>query len=76
MVMTVSLPQRAEVSLAIFDASGRRIVDIARGSWAAGSHPIPWDGRDRSGREVSSGLYFARLEALGHTLHARFVRMK
>ena len=76
MVMTVSLPERADVTLTIFDASGRRIVGLAGGPWEAGNHPIPWDGRDRSGREVSSGLYFARLEALGHTLHARFVRMK
>jgi flagellar hook assembly protein FlgD len=76
MVMTVSVPERAEVTLVIFDASGRRIVDLARGRWEAGDHPIPWDGRDRSGHEVSSGLYFARLEALGRTLNVRFVRMK
>jgi hypothetical protein len=31
----------------------------------AGEHEARWDGRDRSGAEVATGLYFAQL-ATGH----------
>ena len=33
-----SLPQAKEVSLAVFDLSGRRIAELAKGRYAAGDH--------------------------------------
>ncbi len=62
--------------IAIFDVSGREVARLAS-SRASGT--IVWDGRDRSGRAVASGVYFYRVasdgagseEASGRLVRAR-----
>jgi len=50
-----------EGELAVFNALGQliRVWDL-RG-YGPGYHAVIWDGRDRQGREVGSGMYIARL---------------
>jgi len=57
------LKEPANVSLRIYDAAGRLVREVAAGNHAAGAYREIWDGRDASGRAVSSGIYFYRLEA-------------
>ena len=59
----LSSPGRA--SLVIYDLVGRRVRLLAGGDHHAGTFTKEWYGTDDSGREVSSGVYFVRLEALG-----------
>jgi flagellar hook assembly protein FlgD len=33
----------------------------------AGFHSVDWDGRDREGRKLASGLYFYRLTVPGYS---------
>lgn len=61
------LPRPVDVSLRIYDVSGRRVRTLARGRRTAGAHQVRWDGRDGSGRRVAGGVYFLRLEAGGKT---------
>jgi len=51
------------VELTIYDVSGRRVRTLVVGSLAPGRHALRWDGRDASGQEVASGVYFLRLAA-------------
>ena len=55
---------RAE--LTIYDAAGRRVRTLAHVALEAGSHQLPWDARDESGRTCAEGVYFARLTVDGH----------
>ncbi|MGH8005216.1 MAG: T9SS type A sorting domain-containing protein, partial [Limisphaerales bacterium] len=57
-----SLPKSSEVRLEVFDLLGRSVVTLKEGSMAAGTHTVVWDGRDRSGQTVSSGVYLYRLK--------------
>ncbi len=59
------LPQPARVSLAVYNLLGERIRTLIGGQVSAGLHKIAWDGRDEAGRNVSSGVYFYRLETDG-----------
>ncbi len=54
---------RGEVELAVFGIDGRRVRTLVRGIQEPGIHPITWDGRDDSGRQVVAGMYYARLTA-------------
>jgi len=54
--------QSQRVSLAVFDMTGRRIAVVADQAYNAGSHTIEWNGKDSSGRAVSSGAYLVRME--------------
>ncbi|MGD8395855.1 MAG: PKD domain-containing protein [Candidatus Eiseniibacteriota bacterium] len=58
-----SIPESGPVRLRLFDANGRPVRELVRGRLDAGRHVARWDGRDRSGHEVASGLYFMRLES-------------
>jgi hypothetical protein len=58
------LPLPLPVRLAVYDVAGRLVralVDDA--SQAAGRHEAVWDGRDETGAEVGTGVYFCRLRA-------------
>jgi hypothetical protein len=50
------------VRLSIHDPAGRLVAELAAGRLEAGRHELIWDGRDRSGRAVGSGVYLSRLE--------------
>jgi hypothetical protein len=63
--VTYSLPLAGEVTLRIYDVSGRLIRDLASGPRSAGQHREQWDGKDQGGKDVASGVYFARLNAAG-----------
>jgi hypothetical protein len=62
------LPREAFVSLAVFDANGRRVRELLKAVIPAGEHTLRWDLRDQRGRSVGAGLYFAALEAEGRKL--------
>lgn len=50
------------VSVAVFDATGRRVATIASGTLSAGLHEPVWEGRDDAGRRVPAGSYFVAVE--------------
>lgn len=57
------LPENAQVSLKIFDVSGRLIQGLVHQVQEAGTYDIRWDGTNSQGLLVPTGVYFARLEA-------------
>ena len=52
---TFQLPHAAEITLELFDAQGRRVATLARGSWPAGIHRADW-----AGARPASGIYVVR----------------
>ncbi len=60
-----SLPLEQHVRLDIYDVQGRLVRTLVDGIRPAGMGEARWDGRDRTGRGVASGTYFARLQAGG-----------
>lgn len=66
----------ADIELAVFDALGRRVTTLAKGQEAAGPHQTVWDGTDRHGRTVSSGVYYCRLTAHEMTVAGRMLLLK
>lgn len=71
----VSLAQDSEVSVAIFDARGRRVGTLASGRYSAGIHALTWSGRTGAGK-APSGVYVARLETPGRTVTKRFTLVR
>jgi hypothetical protein len=68
-----TLPVDATVKLTIYDVLGREVVTLVDDYIEAGSHSAIWDARS-SGRTLSSGFYFMRLEAsdlLGRALYTK-----
>jgi len=56
------LPVEAEALLEVYDASGRMVETLLDGApLPAGSHELWWDGTDRSGAPLPTGIYVMRL---------------
>ena len=64
-VIGFSLSQPSAVRLRVFDMLGQPVAELAAGNWGAGQFRIIWDGRDSTGQELGSGVYFYRLTADG-----------
>jgi hypothetical protein len=56
------VPSDGHVRLVVYDVAGRRIRTFVAGDVAQGSYSVTWNGLDDSGRPVSSGVYFSRLD--------------
>jgi len=69
--MGFELPSRMHVSLALYDALGRRTKVLEDGFAEPGEHVVRWDGRDDSGRLAGDGVYFLRLRAGDSELNRR-----
>ena len=57
------LAEPAHVSLRVYNAAGHLVRVLVDEELSAARYEENWDGRDGAGRQVSSGLYFYRLEA-------------
>jgi len=74
--ISFELPRRMVASLAVYDAAGRHVCDLAKGERSAGRHEVVWDGTDRRGASVASGVYFYVLEAGSERLTGKMVLMR
>ncbi len=61
--VSFDLPRESRVSIAVFDAAGRKVTTLVDRSMPAGRHEVPWAGLDGGGRSVASGVYLLRMEA-------------
>ena len=51
-----------DVSLAVYDMSGRKVRALASGRFTAGTHDVAWDGLDAHGHPAAAGVYLALLK--------------
>lgn len=54
-------PGSRQVRLRIYGADGRLVTTLVDGQMMAGPQSVPWDGKDRNGRDVASGVYLCEL---------------
>jgi hypothetical protein len=74
--ISFTLPERARVMIAIYDADGTLVRTLLDDTFDRGVRETVWDGKDSRGRAVSSGVYFCRLKAGGQTLTKKTVLLK
>jgi hypothetical protein len=66
--LAFALPVTGDVSLDIYDLSGRLVTNVASGEMLAGTHSVQWTGTDSDGVPVPSGIYLLKLTVSGDTL--------
>jgi hypothetical protein len=71
--ITFTLVKDSDISVDIYDVSGRRVRDVVHAAARRGDQTVSWDGRDHSGRRVASGVYFIALRAGSQESSSRFV---
>jgi hypothetical protein len=71
-----SIPSSGHVELRVYDSAGNLVRTLLSGDESAGIHTEYWDGRDDSGRELASGVYFSRLSFKQETRVSRVSLLK
>jgi hypothetical protein len=61
--VSFDVPVPASVKIAVYDVSGALVAVLVNRQMTPGSHRVTWDGKNRSGAPVSSGMYFLRMQA-------------
>lgn len=56
-----SLPEQSDIRIDIYDILGRRVETLVQKEQPAGYHQVVWDGKDKNGKTVSTGIYFYKL---------------
>jgi len=57
------VPRACQVRLEVFNVLGQKIRTLVDEDQTAGNREVSWDGRNQTGEEVASGVYFYRLKA-------------
>ncbi len=70
------VPRSSHVNLRIYDVRGQLVRTLVEGTVESGTHSIQWFGNDQTGKAVSTGIYFYKLETPDDTLLRRMVLMR
>jgi hypothetical protein len=65
-----------DVTLRIYDVSGRLVRTLVDGTEGPGVKTVTWDGRNDRGQTVSSGVYFYRMTAPGFEMTQKMVLLQ
>ncbi|MFH1335177.1 MAG: T9SS type A sorting domain-containing protein [Candidatus Zixiibacteriota bacterium] len=58
-----TVPKSSHVKIEIFNIVGQKVAILVDGDMKPGLYTADWNGRDESGKTVSSGIYFYRMRA-------------
>ncbi|OQY26739.1 MAG: hypothetical protein B6244_12680 [Candidatus Cloacimonetes bacterium 4572_55] len=70
------IPRASLVTLSIYNINGQLIRTLVNKKQSPGSHHVVWDAQNNTGRKVTSGVYFYRLETSDSSANKRMVLLR
>lgn len=70
-IINYSLPEKANIIIAIYNTLGQKVVSLYDGIQQPGAHKVTWDASD-----YPSGIYFARLQSENRSEEIKLVLLK
>jgi len=70
------MQEAGDVDITIYNVRGQVVKTLSSMGLTAGEHSINWQGKDQSGRPVSSGVYFYKFSTSDYTTTKKMVLMK
>lgn len=74
--ISFNLPENGLTSLNIYNLKGQLVRSLINQDMTAGKKSVVWNGTDNSGRLVSSGLYFYRVNNAGKSITRKMLLSK
>ncbi|MEW6686281.1 MAG: FG-GAP-like repeat-containing protein [Candidatus Edwardsbacteria bacterium] len=75
-VLGYQLPVVCDVYLKVYNVNGQLVKTLSNENKNPGVYKVIWDGKDDLGRQVSSGIYFIRLEAGDFSSTKKVLRLR
>jgi hypothetical protein len=63
--ISFGLPEPSEVTLKVYSVLGQEVATLVEGTRQAGYSQVVWNVKNYAGSQLSSGVYFYRLTAVG-----------
>jgi hypothetical protein len=70
------LPRASKIIIAVSNILGQRVKTIYEGYNKEGKHAMKWNGKDETGKRVSSGVYICTLESSAGSFHHKLLTIK
>jgi hypothetical protein len=61
--ISFSLPQSGQTRLDVYDVLGKHVTTLLDENMGAGNFRVTWDGMDKNGSKVASGMYIYRIQS-------------
>ena len=74
--MNYALPKRSKVIISIYNVLGQEVLTLLNKEQDYGYHTVTWNGNDRIGKQVASGVYFARLTTKSFSQTKKMLMLK
>jgi hypothetical protein len=74
--VSFALPTPSKVSLAVYNVLGQHVTTLVDAFMPAGYQEVIWDGSDKDGHTVASGVYFYKLRAGDFTDTKKMLMLK
>ncbi len=71
-----AVPEKSYVRLEIFSLLGQKVRSLVNDNLEPGVHTVNWDGKNDTGVQVGSGVYFYRLQTPNFTRTKRMLMIK
>lgn len=75
-VLAYEIDQAGPVKISVYNVRGRLVRTLVNETMPGGPHEVVWTGLDNSGKRVTSGVYYVRLEANGREMSRRMTLVR
>ena len=70
------MPKRSQVRFVIYNILGQEVTTLINKELDYGHHKVKWNGTDFYGKQVSSGVYFAKMVTSDFTKSKKMLLLK
>ncbi len=74
--ISFSIPEGSQVRLEVYDMLGRFVTALVHQDMTPGNYSVTWNGTDRFGAQVSSGMYLYRITAGSNVMTRKMLLLK
>jgi parallel beta-helix repeat protein len=71
-----SLNENMRVSLEVYNIKGQKVKTLIDEKLPAGNHQVVWHGKDNSGKQVASGIYFYKMKSGNYNETKKMILLK
>jgi len=62
-----SISEDSKIDLSVYNVKGQKLKSLIQNELEGGSHQVTWQGKDSTGKSVTSGVYFYKIDVNGET---------
>jgi hypothetical protein len=75
-IINYSISKTTDVNITVFNALGQKVQTLVNQKQNTGNYKVNWNGKDNSGKIVSSGVYFYTLKAGNFTSTRKMILLR